>query len=120
MRNRFLASLRTTPSRREDPRRASRAETALAVILSSIAVVVAGVTFSQMNFDAMARRTLDNPSLTGPVAQAQWQETLRSSFEDLSKMPATLPNRGDVGFNLKTEPEPSMLAKPKTSPEPVL
>jgi hypothetical protein len=104
------------PSGTAIPRRSSRAENALAVILSAVAIVVAGVTFSQMNFDAMARRTLDNPGATGPIAQAQWQETLRAAFDDLSRMPATLPNRGDVGFNLKSEPEPSMLAQPEVPP----
>lgn len=115
MRNRFLAPSRTAPSRSAP--RSSRAEAALAAVLSAVALVVAGVTFSQMNFDAMARRTLDNAGATGPIAQAQWQETLRSAFDDLSKMPATLPNRGDVGFNLNSEPEPSMLAQPKTPPD---
>jgi hypothetical protein len=97
-------------------RRSSRAETILAVVLCSVSIVVAGVTFSQMNFDSMARRTLEAAPGTGPVAQAQWQETLRSAFDDLSRMPSTLPNRGDVGFNLNNQPEPSMLAQPDVPP----
>ncbi|ALK08910.1 hypothetical protein [Blastochloris viridis] len=105
----------TRPDTRHD-RRSSRAETTLAVTLSSLALVITALAFSQINVDSMARRTLDTAQMTGPVAQAQWQDTLRFAFDDLSRMPATLPSRGDVGFNLNSQPEPSMLAQPDVPP----
>jgi hypothetical protein len=85
-----------------------------ALVLSCLSFAIAGTALVSAQ-TAAPRRSVSAVE-TGPIARAQWQETLRTAFDDMARMPATLPNRGEVGFNLRTEPEPSMLAQPELPP----
>ncbi|KAA5602135.1 hypothetical protein [Blastochloris sulfoviridis] len=92
-------------------------EAHLAIALSCLSLALAGGTLVMLNLGAPKSPTPLAAVDTGPVAHVQWQETLRTAFDDLSRMPiTTLPLRGDVGFGLITEPDPSMLAQPEIAP----
>ncbi|NJL07703.1 MAG: hypothetical protein HC900_05140 [Methylacidiphilales bacterium] len=94
-----------------------RVEAHIAIALSCLSLVLAGGTLVMLNLGAPVHQIPAAAVATGPVAHVQWQETLRTAFDDLARMPiTTLPMRGDVGFGLTVEPDPSMLAQPEFQP----
>ncbi|NJO54189.1 MAG: hypothetical protein HC829_04475 [Bacteroidales bacterium] len=94
-----------------------RVEAHIAITLSCLSLALAGGTLVMLHRGAPANQAPTAAVATGPVAHVQWQETLQTAFDDLAQMPiTTLPMRGDVGFGLTVEPDPSMLAQPEIQP----
>ncbi|BBF92758.1 hypothetical protein [Blastochloris tepida] len=92
-------------------------EAHLAIALSCLSLALAAGTLVMLHLDAPRVPSPVAAIDTGPVAHVQWQETLRTAFDDLSRMPiTTLPMPGNAGFGLTVEPDPSMLAQPEITP----
>lgn len=93
-----------------------RAETRIAVVLSTMSLIVASLTLATVlkPYGGEAWRDLTERAVatpTGPSAVGLWQTTLEASFADLASLPlATLPERGGTAFALKDPPDASTLA----------